>query len=171
MRNYLMRWSTFCVSFAILVTACKLLEDGQPSMKTVMQKGFKGDNSLLKRIIEGKATQQEKNQFVAYVETLPGFTPKKGSGWSKKATAVVHAAKAVRDGAGDLVEALTGSDPLMADTFEACAELENPGADADRDGLTDCEEMLLGTDLAMVDTDGDALPDGMELVRFRQWIR
>jgi len=97
-----MRWSTFCVSFAILVTACKLLEDGQPSMKTVMQKGFKGDNSLLKRIIEGKATQQEKNQFVTYVETLPGFTPKKGSGWSKKATAVVHAAKAVRDGAGDL---------------------------------------------------------------------
>jgi hypothetical protein len=71
-------------------------------MKTVMQKGFKGDDSLLKRIIGGQATQQEKNLFVTYVETLPGFTPKKGSGWSKKATAVVHAAKAVRDGDGDL---------------------------------------------------------------------
>ena len=71
-------------------------------MKTVMQKGFKGDDSLLKKIIEERATQQEKDLFVIYVETLPGFTPQKGSGWSKKATAVVHAAKAIRDGAGDL---------------------------------------------------------------------
>ena len=97
-----MRWGTLCVSFAIFVTACKLIEDGQPSMKTVMQKGFKGDDSLLKKILEERATQQEKNLFVTYVETLLGFKPKKGSGWSKKATAVVHAAKAVRDGDGDL---------------------------------------------------------------------
>ena len=102
MCNYLMRWSTLCVGFGILVTACKLLEDGRPLMKTVMQKGFKGDDSLLKKILEERATQQEKNLFVTYVETLPGFKPKKGSGWSKKATAVVHAAKAVRDGDGDL---------------------------------------------------------------------
>ena len=66
MRNYLMRWGTFCVSFAILATACKLLEDGQPSMKTVMQKGFKGDDSLLKKILEERATQQEKNLFVTF---------------------------------------------------------------------------------------------------------
>ena len=102
MLNYLIRWGVLCVSLAFLTTACKLLEGRQPTMKTVMQKGFKGDDSLLKRIIEGKATQLEKNLFVTYVETLPAFTPKKGSGWSKKATAVVHAAKAVRDGDGDL---------------------------------------------------------------------
>ena len=102
MLNYLIRWGVLCVSLAFLTTACKLLEGRQPTMKTVMQKGFKGDDSLLKKILEERATQQEKNLFATYAETLPGFKPKKGSDWAKKATAVVHAAKTVRDGDGDL---------------------------------------------------------------------
>ena len=71
-------------------------------MKMVMQRGFKGNNSLLKKILEERATQDEKALFVTYVETLPGFMPKKGTGWSKKASAVVHAAKAILDGSDGL---------------------------------------------------------------------
>lgn len=101
MYKFITRWCTVCVSFVFLATACTLLEK-RPSMKTVMQKGFKGDNSLLKKILEERATQDEKALFVTYVETLPGFVPKKGSGWSKKTSAVVHAAKSVLDGSGGL---------------------------------------------------------------------
>lgn len=92
----------FCVGVALFSAACHILDSGDPSMKTVMQKGFKGDNSLLKKILEERATQDEKALFVTYVETLPGFVPKKGSGWSKKASAVVHAAKSVLDGSDGL---------------------------------------------------------------------
>ena len=101
MYKFITRWCTVCVSFVFLATACTLLEK-RPSMKTVMQKGFKGDNSLLKKILEERATQDEKALFVTYVETLPGFMPKKGTGWSKKASAVVHAAKAILDGSDGL---------------------------------------------------------------------
>ena len=102
MRNLIMMWGALCVSFVFLTTACNLLDGGRPSMKTVMQEGFKGDDSLLKKIIEERAAKHEKELFVTYVETLPGFAPKKGTGWSKKATAVVRAAKAIRDGSEDL---------------------------------------------------------------------
>ncbi len=67
------------------------------------------------------------------------------------------------DNVGDLVEILTSVDPLSPDVFDQCADLETPGRDSDRDGLANCEESLLGTDPSMADTDGDGLPDGMEL--------
>ena len=66
------------------------------------------------------------------------------------------------DGIGDLVEILVGLDPTIPDAPSTCAALE-PSADDDRDGLTDCEEAIVGTDPSLVDTDGDALPDRLEL--------
>ena len=66
------------------------------------------------------------------------------------------------DGAGDLVEVLVGQSPSMMDEPFACAAL-TPGADLDLDGLTDCDEALLGTDRSLVDTDGDGLPDLLEV--------
>ena len=92
------QWGAFCVGVILFIAACQIVDSGDPSMKTVMQKGFKGDNSLLKKILEERATQNEKALFVTYVETLPGFMPKKGTGWYKKASAVVYAAKAILDG-------------------------------------------------------------------------
>ncbi|MFT7621867.1 MAG: hypothetical protein ACI9WU_001032 [Myxococcota bacterium] len=66
------------------------------------------------------------------------------------------------DGLGDLVETLTGLDALTPSSPVACQELV-VGEDRDQDGLTDCDEVLLGTDPSLVDSDGDAMPDGMEV--------
>jgi hypothetical protein len=41
----------------------------------------------------------------------------------------------------------------------------DPTTDTDHDGLTDCDEKLLHTDPLNPDTDGDGIPDGLE-VRF-----
>lgn len=67
------------------------------------------------------------------------------------------------DGITDLVEVLAGQSPAMADTPTVCADLEVPAADLDLDGLTDCDEALLGTDRSLVDSDGDGLPDPLEV--------
>jgi len=67
------------------------------------------------------------------------------------------------DGASDFVEALTGSDPLAAALPPACVSLSNPAADSDLDGLSDCDEALLGTDPSLPDTDGDGIPDRLEV--------
>ncbi len=94
------------------------------------------------------------------------------------------------DGLPDYLEQQIGSSPLSIDTDgDGCSDtfeylrpgydLLNPGEeadqphcscpeskrklDSDQDGALDCEEFYLGTSPNSVDTDGDGLPDGMEL--------
>ncbi|MDF1562016.1 MAG: hypothetical protein P1V51_03185 [Deltaproteobacteria bacterium] len=74
------------------------------------------------------------------------------------------------DGIGDLVEILVGFDPLAINTPSACTPLENPERDLDRDGLSNCDEALIGTDPSLVDSDGDALPDRLELVSGTDYV-
>ena len=66
------------------------------------------------------------------------------------------------DGIGDFVEVLVGLRPLEVDAPVACERLVF-GRDSDRDGLSDCDERLIGTDPSLVDSDGDGLPDRLEL--------
>ena len=66
-----------------------------------------------------------------------------------------------QDGISDLVENLAGLDPLIVDQPEPCEDLER--GDEDRDGLSNCDEALLGTESSLVDSDGDGLPDGLEV--------
>ncbi|HEY3447769.1 MAG TPA: calcium-binding protein [Myxococcales bacterium] len=63
------------------------------------------------------------------------------------------------DGLMDGVEVIAGLDPLMPNLIKGC----DVGTDIDRDGLNECEERLLGTDDCMGDTDGDGMPDLVEL--------
>jgi hypothetical protein len=65
------------------------------------------------------------------------------------------------DGVDDLVELLVGTSPREADVHEACAGLADE--DVDDDGLNACAERLVGSDPTLPDTDGDGLPDGLEL--------
>jgi len=53
-----------------------------------------------------------------------------------------------------------GSDPLTPNTPNGC----NPFLDTDQDRLNDCEERLLGTEACVGDTDGDGVPDLVEVL-------
>jgi hypothetical protein len=64
------------------------------------------------------------------------------------------------DGLGDGVEVKQGLDPLTMNAVNNC----NPTFDTDTDRLNDCEERVLGTDGCISDTDGDGLPDVVELL-------
>jgi hypothetical protein len=63
------------------------------------------------------------------------------------------------DNINDWIEVKFGMDPLTMDVINGC----NPVADTDEDRLFDCEERVLGTDPCILDTDGDGLPDLVEL--------
>jgi hypothetical protein len=67
------------------------------------------------------------------------------------------------DGIGDLAETLAGLNPLKKDQPNACRPLKKPGQDSDLDGLSDCDEALLGTEPSLVDSDGDGMPDMLEV--------
>lgn len=74
------------------------------------------------------------------------------------------------DTIGDLVEILVGFDPLVREEPLACNTLRRPERDRDLDGLTDCEEAVLGTDDSLVDTDGDGMPDVLEVQSFTDYV-
>ena len=64
------------------------------------------------------------------------------------------------DGLMDGVEAKMGLDPLTINVVNSC----NVTSDIDQDRLNDCEERVLGTDGCITDTDGDGLPDLVEVL-------
>jgi len=66
------------------------------------------------------------------------------------------------DGISDRVELLVGFDPVHPNDPDVCREFDATD-DRDLDGLTDCDETLVGTEATLVDTDGDAIPDRIEL--------
>lgn len=69
------------------------------------------------------------------------------------------------DGIGDFIEILVSLNPLSADALPAvCTGIEGPPfTDDDQDTLNECEELLIGTDGSLPDTDGDGIPDWMEV--------
>ena len=64
------------------------------------------------------------------------------------------------DGLMDGVELKMGLDPLTINVVNSC----NVTSDIDGDRLNDCEERVLGTDGCITDTDGDGLPDLVEVL-------
>jgi len=68
---------------------------GKYALKEIMQKSFKQEGNLKDLILEGMATDEQKAQFVDYVENLAQFKPRKGdaSSWKEKTSALIAAAK------------------------------------------------------------------------------
>jgi gliding motility-associated-like protein len=72
------------------------------------------------------------------------------------------------DGVKDNEERADGTDPVDACSFRIASQNATPSeawkmADCDNDGLTNQKEKELGTDPLKADTDGDGVPDGVEV--------
>jgi hypothetical protein len=69
------------------------------------------------------------------------------------------------DGIGDLIETLVSMDPTTSDeTPSMCIAAEGPPySDLDGDHLNECEELMIGTSPSLTDTDGDTIPDWVEV--------
>lgn len=75
------------------------------------------------------------------------------------------------DGISDGVESFAGLDPLvLEDPLPATCRNIVPGADQDIDTLTDCDELLLGTEPTLVDSDGDGMPDPLEVLSATDYV-
>ena len=70
------------------------------TIKQVMKTAHKG--GLLKKVSEGKASDEEKKQLVELYEAMAALKPPKGeeSSWKEKTTALVEAAKEAQEGKG-----------------------------------------------------------------------
>lgn len=64
------------------------------------------------------------------------------------------------DGIMDGIEVRMGMDPMVPDVITGCSVVR----DEDLDRLNDCEERVLGTDSCVADTDGDSIPDLVEVL-------
>lgn len=75
------------------------------------------------------------------------------------------------DGISDRVESFAGLDPLVPENPmpPTCRNIV-PNADQDLDTLTDCDEALLGTEPTLVDSDGDGMPDPLEVLSATDYV-
>ncbi len=80
-------------------------------IESVMKKSMKGDNSLIKKVIRGAATDAEKKQLLDYVKQLDGTKPPVGdkADWDQRIKELIKASEDVvakKDGAiADLKQA------------------------------------------------------------------
>src|SRR4051812_42985727 len=70
------------------------------SIEEVMKKGYKGDNSLVKRIIGGKVTKDEAQLLLDLNVALAANTPEKGdaSDWKQRTDALIKASETINKG-------------------------------------------------------------------------
>lgn len=70
------------------------------TVEEIMKAVFKGDDSIAKRVGQGKGTQADLDKLADYVSSLPINDAPQGdpAGWKKKTTAVVDAVTALKAG-------------------------------------------------------------------------
>jgi hypothetical protein len=66
-------------------------------LSEIMNKGHKGNDSLLKKVTTGKATPAEQKKLMEYYQAMVLHAPPKGDAkaWKEKATALLKASEAV----------------------------------------------------------------------------
>jgi len=94
--------ATLCVAVSLvsIQAAEKAAEKTKYSMEDIMKKGMKGDTSLLKKTIEGTASDADKKQLLEYVKDLAQHSPEKGdaASWKAKTAALIAATQKVVGG-------------------------------------------------------------------------
>jgi hypothetical protein len=93
------------------------------TIEEVMEKAHKGKPSLFKKVVDGKASADEKKQLLEYYQELAKNKPEKGDAgdWKTRTNNLVKAAKhAVEDKAG------ANKEVAKAANCKACHELHKP---------------------------------------------
>jgi hypothetical protein len=111
------------VAVAIGGTAVTLMAADKLAIGEVMKKGFKGKQSLVVKVTEGKASAEEARKLLDLVKNLGANTPPHGdaASWKAKTDAVVKAAEGVVAGNKDAIEQLR-----TATNCKACHNVHNP---------------------------------------------
>jgi hypothetical protein len=93
------------------------------TIEEIMEKAHKGKPSLLKKVVEGKASKDEKSQLLEYYQELSKNKPEKGDAgdWKKRTGSLVKVAK-------DVVAGKEGATKVLGKTAncKACHELHKP---------------------------------------------
>ena len=123
---------------------------------------------------------ESKALIVTNKSTLPGLEdPEKdsdGDGLGDAAEEAAGTSKTLEDtdgdGINDFIEILVSFDPTVGEEPpQVCSDLDFPYTDGDSDTLNECEELLIGTDPSLPDTDGDGIPDWMEVSFGTDYLR
>jgi hypothetical protein len=93
------------------------------TIEEIMEKGHKGKPSLCKKVVEGKASKEEKEQLLELYKALALNKPEKGDlgDWKKRTSAIVAAAK-------DVVADKPGANKKLGQAIncKACHNLHKP---------------------------------------------
>ncbi|MGC9941455.1 MAG: hypothetical protein ABSE48_06440 [Verrucomicrobiota bacterium] len=115
--------SVFVLALVSGLSTSARADDPKYTVEQVMKAVFKGEDSVHKRIINGKASKDDLAKLVAYVSVLPQNDPPQGdpAGWQKKTTALLDAAKALQAGEGQALAQYT-----KAANCQACHSVYRP---------------------------------------------
>jgi len=93
--------SLLALVFIVLPTVTQA-DDKTPkyTVEEIMKALHKGDDSVGKKVLNGKGTQADFDKLVEYYTSLPLNDAPQGdpAGWKQKTTAVLNAAQALKDG-------------------------------------------------------------------------
>lgn len=111
------------VGFLGMALAGVSLQAEELTISDVMNQANKGQDSLLKAVLGGEATEEQKQELVRLYEALPGQKPPMGpeEEWVMKTDALVAAAKAVAEGQEDGLQQLR-----QASNCKACHSTFRP---------------------------------------------
>lgn len=92
--------ATLCVAVSLISLQAAEKAKTKYSMEDIMKKGMKGDTSLLKKTMEGTASDADKKLLLDYVKDLAQHNPEKGdaASWKSKTAALVAATQKVVEG-------------------------------------------------------------------------
>ncbi len=110
-------------ALAVSGGAITLLAADKPGIEDVMHKAFKGKQSLVVRVADGKASADEAKSLLEYVKALDAANAPKGdqAAWKKKTGAIVKAAEGVVAGNKEANEQLRA-----ATNCKACHDDHKP---------------------------------------------
>ena len=110
-------------AIAFSATAGRAAADDHEIIEEAMKGGFKGDDSLVKKVVGGKATKEEMAKLKEYCDALVKVKPPVGdeASWKEKTEAMAKAMAAVVAGEADATKAFE-----KASNCKACHEVHRP---------------------------------------------